>query len=143
MKEIEVIDLNFRDEKKAIASFLIHTACGVVLVDSGPMSTFSDLTAALNQLGYSPNAVHAVLLTHVHFDHAGAAWQFAALGAKIYVHPLGIPHLINPKKLWNSASQIFGVKEMDFLWGPMKPIAVENIVAAIDGQVLDFGNVQF
>jgi glyoxylase-like metal-dependent hydrolase (beta-lactamase superfamily II) len=65
------------------------------------------------------------LLTHIHFDHAGAAWKFAENGAKIYVHPIGIPHLANPEKLWNSAKMIYTDK-MEMLWGTMESIPEEQ-----------------
>jgi glyoxylase-like metal-dependent hydrolase (beta-lactamase superfamily II) len=65
------------------------------------------------------------LLTHIHFDHAGAAWKFAENGAKIYVHPIEIPHLANPEKLWNSANMIYTDK-MEMLWGTMESIPEEQ-----------------
>ena len=39
--------------------------------------------------GFAPNDVRHVFLSHIHLDHAGAAWRFAELGATIHVHPRG------------------------------------------------------
>ena len=74
---IQIIDLNFLDTKQSIGSFLIPTAKGPVLIESGPETTFSVLKAGIEKAGYKIEDIHAVLLTHIHFDHAGAAWKFA------------------------------------------------------------------
>ena len=140
--EIQVIDLNFQNTKESIGSFLIKTSKGPVLIESGPESTFEQLEKGINNAGYRVADIYAVLLTHIHFDHAGAAWKFAKNGSKIYVHEIGLPHLANPEKLWNSAAQIYG-DDMDRLWGKMEPINEELLIAANDGDVIDFGDVQF
>lgn len=142
MKQIEIIDLNFQNTKESIGSFLIRTEKGPVLIESGPESTYTELVKGIARAGYEVSDIHAVLLTHIHFDHAGAAWKFAEYGAKVYVHEIGLPHLANPEKLWNSAAQIYG-EDMERLWGKMEPIAENRLVAANDGDVIDFGDVQF
>lgn len=139
---IQVIDLNFLNTKESIGSFLIPTQKGPVLIESGPETTFEALSAGIEKAGYKVEDIHAVLLTHIHFDHAGAAWKFAKNGAKIFVHEIGLPHLANPEKLWNSAAQIYG-DDMDRLWGKMEPISQELLIAANDGDIIDFGDVQF
>lgn len=139
---IQIIDLNFLDTKQSIGSFLIPTAKGPVLIESGPETTFSVLKSGIEKAGYKIEDIHAVLLTHIHFDHAGAAWKFAKNGTKIYVHQVGLPHLANPEKLWNSAAQIYG-DDMNRLWGKMEPIPEDLLIAANDGDVINFGNVQF
>lgn len=139
---IQVIDLNFLNTKESIGSFLIPTQKGPVLIESGPETTFEALSAGIEKAGYKVEDIHAVLLTHIHFDHAGAAWKFAKNGTKIYVHEIGLPHLANPEKLWNSAAQIYG-DDMDRLWGNMESISTDLLIAANDGDVIDFGDVQF
>lgn len=142
MKHINIIDLNFQNVRESIGSFLIPTAKGPVLIESGPESTFPVLKEEIEKAGFGVSDIYAVLLTHIHFDHAGAAWKFAEAGARIYVHEAGLPHLANPEKLWNSAAQIYG-EDMERLWGKMQPIATEQLFAANDGDVIDFGDVQF
>nr|WP_317633024.1 MBL fold metallo-hydrolase [uncultured Flavobacterium sp.] len=142
INNIKILDLNFQGSKESIGSFLVKTQKGPVLIEAGPESTFETLVKGIQKEGYKVEDIHAVLLTHIHFDHAGAAWKFAENGAKIYVHEIGVPHLANPEKLWNSAAQIYG-DDMERLWGEMKPIANEQLVAANDGDILDFGDVKF
>lgn len=139
--KIHILDHHFRDTKEAIGSYLIETSEGPILIESGPYSTYPQLAVAIQEVGYQPQDIQHVFLTHIHFDHAGAAWQFAALGAKIYVHEIGVPHLHNPEKLWNSAAQIYG-DEMDALWGRMEPIPLELLVATADGDEFQIGEVK-
>lgn len=138
-KKIYIIDLGFLEEKGTVASFLIETSEGPILIETGPETTWPKLVAGLDKLGYQPQEVKHVLLTHIHFDHAGAAWKFAETGASIYVHPSGLPHLASPQRLWDSAAQIYG-KDMDRLWGRMQPIPQGQLKAVKHGEHLRFGD---
>ena len=120
------LDLHFKGYEHAIASFLIESTEGPILIESGPYSTFQFLKEALAKHGYKPSDVKHVLLSHIHFDHAGAAWAFAKTGAKIYLHPFGAGHMHDPSKLVASATMIYG-DQMDQLWGKMEGIAEENL----------------
>jgi len=141
MEKINIIDLKFLGTEEAIASFLIETSIGPILIETGPESTFENLTKGIQYLGFQIQDVKHVLLTHIHFDHAGAAWKFAEWGASIYVHPVGLPHLASPDKLWNSASQIYG-DDMDRLWGKMSPIPESLLHAVENEQILVFGDTE-
>lgn len=142
LPNIEILDLNFLNESDAIASFLIESTDGLVLIETGPESTFETLKKAIANAGHDWKEVKHVLLTHIHFDHAGAAWKFAENGAKIYVHPIGLPHLQNPERLWNSAKMIYK-EEMETLWGHMEPIDKNLLVPAQDGDTLTIGELNF
>lgn len=140
MKEqIHIIDLKFLEEEEAIASFLIETSIGPVLIETGPESTFENLKAGIEKTGFQVEDIKHVLLTHIHFDHAGASWKLAELGSKVYVHPVGFPHLTAPEKLWNSALQIYG-DDMERLWGKMNPIQESMLQAVENNQILSFGD---
>lgn len=141
IERIHIIDLDFLDESEAIAAFIIESSEGLVLIEAGPETTFPKLIQALTKKGFDWKDIKHVVLTHIHFDHAGAAWKFTQNGAKIYVHPIGLPHLQNPEKLWNSAKMIYQ-DDMDRLWGNMEPINEALMVPADQGDVLDFGDVQ-
>lgn len=137
-----IIDLNFLGEQDTIASFLIPTSVGVVLIESGPHSTFQALTARIEALGYTVSDIKHVLLSHIHFDHAGAAWCFAEKGATIYVHPAGAKHLASPEKLYNSAKMIYG-DDMERLWGLMQPISETQLYAPSHGEAITIGDTTF
>ncbi len=138
--KVHVLDLHFLDIPQAIAAFAIETSEGPILVETGPYSTYGHLEKALQAKGFSIRDIRHVLLTHIHFDHAGAAWALAQQGATIYVHPFGVQHLAQPEKLVSSARRIYQ-EEMDRLWGDMQPIAEERLVAVAHQEVLRFGEV--
>jgi glyoxylase-like metal-dependent hydrolase (beta-lactamase superfamily II) len=141
MEKIHILDLNFLDTQEAIASFLIETDKGPLLIETGPESTYPVLQKKVEALGYQMEDIKQVLLTHIHFDHAGAAWRLAEHGAKIYVHPLGKPHLESPEKLWSSAKQIYG-DDMERLWGRMKSIPENQVIAVKHEEQLVLGNTR-
>ena len=136
---IHTLDLKFLGQDDTIAAFLMVANGEVALIESGPYSTFESLKSEINRCGYALSDIKKVFLTHIHFDHAGAAWALAELGATIFVHPFGEKHIIDPSKLYNSAKMIYGDK-MDYLWGKMENIAPERIHATAQGEKIPFGN---
>jgi glyoxylase-like metal-dependent hydrolase (beta-lactamase superfamily II) len=135
------LDLNFLGLPEAIAVYLIPHRQGALLVECGPGSTLPALQQALQQLGYRPGDVTDVLLTHIHLDHAGAAGWWARQGARIHVHPVGAPHLLNPEKLLSSAQRIYG-EAMERLWGEFLPTPQESLNILQDGVEVEIGGVR-
>lgn len=140
MAEIHTLDLHYLDEPRSIASYLIRTDEGAILIETGPGSTFHRLADALKDHGLALSDVKHALVTHIHFDHAGAAGLLAEHGATIHVHEFGEQHLIDPSKLIASAARIYG-DDMDRLWGRIVPIPQQQVNPVCDGDVLSFGNV--
>ena len=138
---VHILDLNFFTDS-AIAAFVIETSDGPVLVETGPHSVFPELESGLQSLGYRPEDIAHVLLTHIHFDHAGAAWAMAEKGATIYVHPFGWKHMLNPEKLYHSAKRIYQ-DQMEILWGEMQPIPEEKLIAVEHQQEIIVGDTTF
>lgn len=136
------LDARFQDMPGIIAVYLVPHAEGIALIDCGPGSTLPALVSALDGLGYSPQHVTDVLLTHIHLDHAGAAGWWAEQGARIHVHPVGAPHLLNPEKLLASAQRIYGA-EMDRLWGAFLPVPRELLLEHQDTDVISLGGQEF
>ncbi len=124
---IRTIDLHFLGTPKAIAVYLMETDDGPILFETGPYSCLPKLEQGLAEYGYKTSDIKHVFLTHVHLDHAGAAWHFAEQGANIYVHPKGEKHLLDTSKLVESATKIYG-PQMDFLWGKFKPIESSQLI---------------
>ena len=141
MSNVHIIDLFFLKEQHTVAAFLIESAAGPILVESGPESTWPQLEAGIKGLGYQLKDIQHVLLTHIHFDHAGAAWKLAEQGATIHVHPAGLPHLASPERLWDSAFRIYG-DDMERLWGRMKPIPSAQLKEALHEEVFRWGDIE-
>ncbi|MFY0688363.1 MAG: MBL fold metallo-hydrolase [Cyclobacteriaceae bacterium] len=138
---IHVLDLEFIGIQEAIGSFLIETSNGPILIETGPHSTYQNLCRAIKAKGFEPESIQHVLLTHIHLDHAGAAWAFAEKGAKIYVHPAGAKHLASPERLMSSAKRIYQDK-MDELWGQMNNIPVNQILECQHEEEITIGNTK-
>jgi glyoxylase-like metal-dependent hydrolase (beta-lactamase superfamily II) len=137
---IHILDLQDR-APRVIAAFLLETREGPVLFETGPESRFSALLDGLNGLGYAASDVRHVFVTHIHLDHAGAAWRMAERGATIYVHPKGAPHLVDPSRLWASAARIYG-EQMEALWGQMGSVPEGQVRLLQDGEVVRLGEVE-
>lgn len=105
-----------------------------MIVDPGPASSVETL---LDTLEEEPSAL---LLTHIHLDHAGAAGvlcrRFPSL--TVYVHERGAPHLADPSKLLASASRLYGDR-MEELWGEVAPVPSERIQALEGGERIEGG----
>lgn len=142
VQDIKILDIKFLEASHVIANYLIPSGDGPILVETGPETTFEHLKKAIAGAGYHWKDIKHVLLTHIHFDHAGAAWKFAQNGAQIYVHPKGLPHLHQPERLWNSAKRIYK-EDMDRLWGTMEPIEKKLLVPVKDGDIVAIGGKEF
>ena len=131
---ISILDTQQLGRAGIVAATALETDDGIALFDTGPESTFDNVAAALHQSGSDPEDVRHVFLSHIHFDHAGAAWRFAET-ATVYVHPRGAPHLIDPTKLVESARRIFG-DDMERLWGKIAAVPVEHVKILEDDEVV-------
>jgi len=110
-----------------------------VLVDPGPSSCLETLLAALD--GRRPRAL---LLTHIHLDHAGASGSLARLfpELEVYVHERGARHMADPQRLLDSARRLYG-DDMDRLWGVFEPVPSERLRPLTGGEVLELGDRRF
>ncbi len=103
---------------------------GDVLIDPGPSSCLPTLLE-----GLGAQRPRALLLTHVHLDHAGAAGSLVARWPEleVYVHERGAEHMIAPARLIESVTRLYG-DDMDRLWGEMVPVPEGNIFRLSGGE---------
>jgi glyoxylase-like metal-dependent hydrolase (beta-lactamase superfamily II) len=113
-----------------------------VLVDPGPESTEAALLEALGEREPS-----ALLLTHIHFDHAGASGALVRRwpDLPVYVHERGAPHMAAPERLVASAARLYGgEQELARLWGDVVPVPERNLRVLRGGEtVLDGFRVEY
>jgi glyoxylase-like metal-dependent hydrolase (beta-lactamase superfamily II) len=127
------IDVRHRGREKVIACFEVDG----VLVDPGPQSCEDTLLEALG--GERP---HALLLTHIHFDHAGAAGALVRRwpDLDVYVHERGAPHVASPERLVASAARLYGGEEgLRETWGEVVPVPEANLKVLAGGETV-FGS---
>lgn len=123
---MRVIDVEHLGRPRVIGCW----QAGDALVDPGPESSVRTL---LEALGEEPP--RALLLTHIHLDHAGATGALVRRWPEleVYVHERGAPHLIDPEKLLASARRLYGA-DMDRLWGEIVPVPEANVKPLAGGE---------
>lgn len=116
-----IVDLNYAGKARAVGAW-IHDG---VIIDPGPSPGLEHLLAELGD-----EEPRAVLLTHIHLDHAGATGHLAERfgDLKVYVHSDGAPHIADPERLVASSKRVFG--EQGFApMGEVLPVPAERITA--------------
>ena len=131
------ISLPFQDEEEIIGSYLLAGKNELALIDPGPGSTLETLLDGLRTLGFDPQDLTHILVTHVHLDHAGVVGSLArrVSKARVLVHKLGAPHLLDTSKLVASAQRIYG-ERMQPLWGEIESVPEEQLQALEGTEVL-------
>jgi glyoxylase-like metal-dependent hydrolase (beta-lactamase superfamily II) len=131
-------DLNYQGVPSVIATAVIEGPGGVALVDPGPAVSLPSLRAALASRGMSVDDVTALLLTHIHLDHAGATGSLVKANPRltVFVHERGARHMIDPQKLLDSATRLYG-DAMDRLWGEFLPTPAGNVRALAGGERIE------
>ncbi|CAB4334138.1 unannotated protein [freshwater metagenome] len=119
MSELEVIDLQHLGREESICSY----RQGDVIIDPGPQVSSQHVIDALG--GEAPRAI---LLTHIHLDHAAATGALIELWpeTEVWVHERGAPHVIDPERLIASATRLYG-DDMERLWGTILPVPEERV----------------
>lgn len=127
--ELEPIDLLHLGREKVLCCWRL----GDLIVDPGPSVCGDTLEAALG--GRVPKAI---LLTHIHLDHAGGTGELVKRwpGVEVYVHERGARHMIDPSKLVASAGMLYK-EEMERLWGAITPVPEESVRVLKGGEALD------
>ena len=110
-----------------------------VVVDPGPESSVDTLLDALGD-----ERPRALLLTHIHFDHAGAAGALVREwpDLEVWVHDRGARHLADPTRLVASAKRLYG-EDFDRLWGEVVPIPQRNLRVLHGGESQDGWDVAY
>lgn len=140
-----MVDLHHQDHATIIGVGVLDLPeGGVALVDPGPEARLDTLREGLAELGRTLDDVRAILLTHIHLDHATAAGAIVreAPGAIVYVHAVGAPHMADPSRLLASAGRIYG-DAMATLWGEFLPVPRESIRVVDEGDAIAPGGRRF
>lgn len=130
-----LIDVEHLGRDRVIGSWLVDG----VLIDPGPESSIETLLAKLGD-----ERPHALLLTHIHFDHAGASGALVERwpDLRVYVHEKGARHMADPERLVASARQIWG-EDFDRLWGRVVPVPEDNLEVLEGGESIEGFDVEY
>lgn len=130
---IECLDTAQFGSPRRGAAYLLN-GNRLALVEAGTASAVPILRKAIGK-----RELAVLFVTHVHLDHAGAAGDLAAAFPNLTViaHPRAIRHLADPSRLVDGVRQ--ASPELFPLYGTPKPIPVDRLHAAADGERFDLG----
>ena len=137
--EVYQIDTRMAGYHGITAGYLIRSDCPC-LVETGTAPSAPVVTDALATLGVGRDDLAAVVVTHIHLDHAGGVGDIAAMfpGAEVVVHERGARHLADPSRLMTSARMVYG-DELDGLFGALAPTPADRIRSVERTGVVDLG----
>jgi len=140
---VTTLDVGLQGRPEVVAAGLIEGPDGIALVDPGPSSSLPGLEAGLERVGHALDEVDAVLVTHIHLDHSGAAGTILRRNprARVYVHERGAPHVVDPSKLVASATRLYG-DAMERLWGEIVPVPADRVQALRGGETIEVAGLR-
>ncbi len=140
---IRQVDTLLGGMDRMTAGFLIE-GTQPALVETGSQTSAPAVLEALSAAGLDAADLRWIVVTHIHLDHAGGVGDIAAAfpNATVVVHERGARHLLDPTRLIDSASRVYGPL-LDGLYGRMLPVAEDRLVAAADGYRVDLGAGHF
>ena len=102
------------------------------------------LLAALAAQGRKPEDVRWVVVTHAHLDHAaGASALLAACpNATLVAHPRAAKNLIDPARLIEGATAVYGEARFRELYGAVSAIPKERVRVLGDGESVELGDAK-
>ena len=127
-----MVELETGGFKNLICSYVIKGR-KPFLVESGPANSIQNLLTALEQLDLKFDEVEFVAITHVHLDHGGGVGTLlkSLPNAKVIVHPRGMPHLIDPERLWPSSRKVLGF--VSDIFGKPEPVPKDRVIPVTEG----------
>lgn len=113
-----------------------------VLVETGSSPSIPQILKGLEQVQVKPEEIDAIIVTHIHLDHAGAAGKLMELmpNATLIVHHRGAAHMINPEKLIEGAKAVYGTEQFDHYFSPILPVEESRVLVLDEGDEYDMGN---
>jgi glyoxylase-like metal-dependent hydrolase (beta-lactamase superfamily II) len=130
--------------------YLVADDTGVTLVDVAYPRSWGAIQESVRSIGRSLQDVRAVLVTHGHADHFGAAEDARSeLGVPVRAHERDIPRMTGEepggaawavvprtlRQVWRRSAWVYLLHETRE--GFLKPKWVKEIVPVADGEVLD------
>jgi glyoxylase-like metal-dependent hydrolase (beta-lactamase superfamily II) len=140
MLKTTLLDTNWLGRPRSIAAVLLESNGHRAVLDPGPASALPSLRAHLAERGFAVADLDVILLTHIHLDHAGATGLLVRENPKlqVYVHKLGMLHMVDPSKLLASADRLWP-GQLGFLFGETLPVPMGNLRVLKGGETLSFG----
>ena len=135
-----MIDTVGLGNSNAVAVYVVKGGRRTAVIDCGYASSYGNVMQGLREVGVEPSRVDYLIPTHVHLDHAGAAGHLLRYmpRARVIAHEKAVPHLVDPTKLVESATTVFGEKLVQ-MYGKPLPIDKNKITAVGEESHIDLG----
>lgn len=136
-----LLDLKWTGQPRCIATALLRSEHFAAVIDPGPGSTLGTLREQLALHDLRVADLNAILLTHIHLDHAGGTGALVRENPalQVYVHARGAAHMIDPAKLLDSAGRLYG-QEMQKLFGDFLAVPESNLQILQGGETVKLGS---
>ncbi|HMD39125.1 MAG TPA: MBL fold metallo-hydrolase [Candidatus Acidoferrum sp.] len=141
MLSTTVLDTKWMGRPRSIGAVLLESGGHRAIIDPGPASTLGTLRELLGARGLSVSDLNAILLTHIHLDHAGATGALIKENPnlEVYVHKAGMLHMADPAKLLASAERLWP-GHLQLLFGETLPVPFGNLRMLKGGETLNLGS---
>jgi len=141
MLNTTVLDTNWLGRARSIAAVLLESDGHRAIIDPGPASALPTFRKLLDSRGIGASDLNAILLTHIHLDHAGATGALIRENPnlEVYVHKAGMLHMADPSKLLASAERLWP-GELQHLFGETLPVPFGNLCMLKGGETLALGS---
>jgi glyoxylase-like metal-dependent hydrolase (beta-lactamase superfamily II) len=134
------VDTGMYDTAEYGAVYLLD-ADRPAIVDAGIGTNYERVFDGLESVGIEPADLEAILLTHVHLDHAGGAgFIHHETGADVYVHEDGASFLAHPDRIWAGTKAAVG-DQIRFYTEPT-PVPVDAIEPIHEEARVELGSVE-
>jgi len=138
------IDCHYMAPKFACAYLLIEDG-KAVFIENNTQFALPWLIAALEDHGLTVQDVEYIIITHLHLDHAGgtAALAERCPNATVLVHQRAARHIIDPTRLIEGVTAIYGKEKFKKMYGAIKALPESRVRIVEDGERIKFGNRVF
>ena len=118
------------------AAFVLVANDSIALFDCGVNDSVQPLLKQIKEIGFQPEQVQALCLTHAHLDHSGGAGSLIQHlpNATIYAHADTIRHLVAPSNLEKGVRAVYGDAFFDNAYGVIYPLDEERCQVLQDGE---------
>ncbi len=140
--EVLAVDVGIEPCRNFIKSYIVvdHESKLFVVIEPGPRAGLDRLREVVEELLGKGYTFSAIIPTHIHLDHYSAAPTLAKMfNVVTYLHPRGVKHAVDPKKLCEASVQVLG--DEAYALGLPEPLPEELARATNDGEELRFGRI--
>ena len=136
----EIIDCHYQGPEHA-ASYLLTDGGESAFIENNTVRALPYLIEGMAEAGVRPESVRWIIITHLHFDHAGgtSALVERCPNATVLAHPRAVRHLVDPSRLVASAMRVYGEEEFERSYGRIMPIAAERVRPMDDNESVELG----